>query len=66
MRRLVYIVDGLETTSYAKAREIQPAGQLKTRLDEIKKEIKVKPETRAKRNAYFARLKAEKAAAAAN
>ena len=36
MRRLVYIVGGQEITSYEKAREIQPSGQLQITLDEIR------------------------------
>ena len=63
MRKLVYLVGGLETTSYAKARELQPTGKLKTRLDEIREKVKVSPETLAKRQAYFARRRAKKAVA---
>ena len=63
MRKLVYVVGGQETTSYAKAREIQPSGQLQVRFDELREEAKVNPETLAKRQAYFARRRAEKAVA---
>lgn len=63
MRRLVYVVGGQETTSYEKARELQPTGKLETRLDEIREEVKVNPETLAKRMAYFAKRRAEKAVA---
>lgn len=63
MRKLVYLVGGLETTSYTKAREIQPSGQLQVRFDEIREEVKVNPETLAKRQAYFAKRRAEKAVA---
>lgn len=63
MRRLVY-VGGQETTSYEKARELQSTGQLQTRLDEIREEVKVNPETLAKRMAYFARRRVEKVATA--
>lgn len=66
MRKLVYVVGGQETTSYAKAREIQPTGQLVTRLDEVREEVKVNPETLKKRMAYFARRRAEKAVAEAS
>lgn len=62
MRKLVYLVGGQEVTSYTKAREIQPTGELKTRLDEIREESKVNPETRAKRLAYFAKKRAERVA----
>jgi len=61
MRRLVYVVGGQDITSYAKARELQPTGQLETRLDEIREEVKVNPETLKKRMAYFAKRRAEKA-----
>lgn len=63
MRRVVYVIGDYETTSYEKARKLQPTGQLVTRLDEIKKEIKVNPETLAKRMAYFAKRRAERAEA---
>lgn len=66
MRKLVYLVGGQETTSYAKAREIQPTGQLQTRLDEIREEVKANPATLAKRMAYFIKRKAEKAVAEAS
>ena len=63
MRKLVYVVGGQEITSYEKAREIQPSGQLQIKLDEIREEAKVNPETLAKRQTYFARRRAEKAVA---
>ena len=63
MRKLVYVVGGQEITSYEKAREIQSSGQLQIKLDEIREEAKVNPETLAKRQAYFARRRAEKAVA---
>ena len=63
MRKIVYLIGGLEITSYEKAREIQPSGQLQIRLDEIREEVKVNPETLAKRRAYFAKRRAEKAVA---
>lgn len=63
MRKLVYVVGGQETTSYEKAREIQPSGQLQIKLDEIREEAKVNPETLTKRQAYFTRRRAEKAVA---
>ena len=63
MRKLVYVVGGQEITSYAKAREIQPTGKLQMKLDEIRDEVKVNPETLAKRQAYFAKRRAEKAVA---
>lgn len=62
MRKLVYVVGGQETTSYAKAREIQPKGKLQTRFDEIVEEIKISSETLAKRKAYYAKRRAEKVA----
>ena len=64
MRRLVYVVGGQETTSYEKARKLQPTGQLVARFDEIREGTKVNPETLAKRMAYFAKRRAEKAVAA--
>ena len=63
MRKLVYVVGGQEITSYEKARELQPSGQLQIKLDEIREEAKVNPETLAKRQAYVARRRAEKAVA---
>lgn len=63
MRKVIYLVGGQEVTSYAKAREIQPTGQLQMRLDKIRDEIKVSPETLAKRQAYFAKRRAERAVA---
>ena len=63
MRKLVYLVGGMETTSYAKAREIQPSGPLQVRFDEIREKAKVNPETLVKRQAYFAKRRAEKAVA---
>ena len=64
MRKLVYLVGGKEVTSYSEAREIQPTGELKTRLDTIVEEVKVNPERYAKVQAYFAKKRAEKAVAA--
>ena len=64
MRKVVYLVDGQEITSYAKAREIQPTGQLKVRFDKIREEAKTSPETLKKRMTYFAKRRAEKAATA--
>ena len=61
MRKLVYVVGGQEITSYEKAREIQPSGQFQVRFDEIREEVKVNPKTLAKRQAYFAKRRAEKA-----
>jgi hypothetical protein len=66
MRKLVYIVNGVETTSYEKARELQPIGELETRLDEIRTSVKVNPETLRKRQEYFAKRRVEKRAATAN
>lgn len=63
MRRLVYVVGSQEITSYEKARELQPCGNLETKFEEIKETVKVSPETLAKRMAYFAKRKAEKAVA---
>ena len=63
VRKLVYVVGGQEITSYEKAREIQPSGQLQIKLDEIREKAKVNPETLAQRQAYFARRRAEKAVA---
>ena len=64
MRRLTYVVNGKEITSYRQARELQPTGTLDTRLTEIIERVKVKPETLAKRRVYFSRLKAERLARA--
>lgn len=63
MRRLVYVVGGQETTSYEKARELQPSGNLEVKFEEIKETVRVSPETLAKRMAYFAKRRAEKAVA---
>lgn len=63
MRRLVYVVCGQETTSYEKARELQPGGNLEVKFEEIKETVRVNPETLAKRMAYFAKRRAEKAVA---
>lgn len=64
MRRLTYVVDGAEITSYEKARKLQPVGNLDTRLTEIIEKTKPNPGTLAKRKAYFARLRAERLARA--
>lgn len=63
MKRLVYLVGGQEITSYSKAREIQPSGQLQVRFDEIREEAKTNPETLVKRQAYFAKHRAKKVVA---
>lgn len=63
MRKVVYVVGGQEITSYEKAREIQPSGQLQIKLEEIKEEVKANPETLAKIQAYFAKRRTEKAVA---
>ena len=63
MRKLVYLVGGLETTSYEKARELQPTGKLETRLDEIREGAKINPERLAKIQVYFAKRRAERMAA---
>ncbi len=53
MRKLVYVVGGKDVTSYKRARELQPTGQLQTRLDEQEESAKVDSKMRAKRLAYF-------------
>lgn len=63
MRRLVYVVGSQETTSYEKARELQPGGNLEVKFEEIKETARVNPEILAKRMAYFAKRRAEKAVA---
>lgn len=35
MRKLIYVVGNKETTSYKEARQLQPTGQLQTRLEII-------------------------------
>lgn len=65
MRRLVYVVGGQTITSYEKARKLQPSGNLETKFEEIKETVKVSPETLAKRMAYFAKRRAEKAVVSA-
>lgn len=65
MRKLVYVVGGQEIASYEKARELQPCGNLETKFEEIKETVKVNPETLAKRMAYFAKRRAEKAVVSA-
>ncbi len=64
MRRLTYVVDGAEITSYEKARKLQPTGNLDIRLTKIIERTKPNPETLAKRKAYFAKLRAERLAKA--
>lgn len=59
MRKVSYVVGGYETTSYAEARKLQPTGQLQTKLTKIEKKVNVSPETLAKRQAYFAKLRAK-------
>lgn len=53
MRKVVYILDDVETTSYEKAREIQPEGKLNVRLDVVNNPCPVKTDTIKKRAEYY-------------
>jgi hypothetical protein len=64
MRRIVYVVDGIETTSYEEARGLQPEGELETRFDEIRETAKFNPVKAEKRKAYFRELKRQAEAVA--
>lgn len=58
MRKLVYVVGSQETTSYEKARELQPTGKLQTKFKEIEEEID--PKRREKIKQYIAKRNVEK------
>jgi hypothetical protein len=60
MKRVIYTIGNMETTSYELAREKQPTGRLNVRYEETKTIISVKPETLAKRQEYFRKLRGKR------
>lgn len=61
MRKVSYVVNGIETKSYREAREVQPREPLKVLLKEIVERKIYSPEHYQKVNAHFAKMRAEKA-----
>jgi CRISPR/Cas system CSM-associated protein Csm2 small subunit len=64
MRKISYEVNGVKVASYARARELQPTGALKEVLEEVITPTKVDMEAVRKRNEFFAKKRAKRAAMA--
>lgn len=64
MRKINYEVNGVKVASYARARELQPTGALKEVFEEVITPTKVDMEAVRKRNEFFAKKRAKRAAMA--